>query len=232
MMNKLRLPVLVSLCFLAASSSLSAEESSALVNEKAKTSYAIGLQTAKNLKKDGVDIDIATLIQGLKDGFSGERQLLSDKETKQLMQVLMNDSRQKMVANKREASVKNRAKGEEFLAANKSKDGIKVLPSGVQYREIRAGSGPKPADGNSVVCNYRGTLLDGSEFDATLPDRPATLKLGQMIPGFRDALKNMQPGAKWQVFIPSVQGYGERGVGGDIGPNETLIFDIELLEIK
>jgi FKBP-type peptidyl-prolyl cis-trans isomerase FklB len=137
-----------------------------------------------------------------------------------------------MVANKREASVRNRMKGEEFLAANKSKDGIKVLPSGVQYRVIRAGTGANPVDGDSVLCNYRGTLLDGSEFDATLPNRPATLKLGQMIPGFRDALKNMQPGAKWQIFIPSAQAYGERGVGGDIGPNETLIFDIELLEIK
>jgi FKBP-type peptidyl-prolyl cis-trans isomerase FklB len=231
-MNKLRLPVLVSLCFLAVSASVTAEEVVALTTDKARTSYAIGLQTAKNLKKDGVDIDITTIVQGLKDGFSSERQLLSDKETKQLMQALMSDSRQKMVANKREASVRNRMKGEEFLAANKSKDGVKVLPSGVQYRVIRAGTGPMPVDGDTVLCNYRGTLLDGSEFDATMPNRPVPLKLGQMIPGFRDALKNMQPGAKWQIFIPSAQGYGERGVGGDIGPNETLIFDVELLEIK
>jgi FKBP-type peptidyl-prolyl cis-trans isomerase FklB len=232
MMNGFRLSVLVSLCFAAASASLSAEESVALTTEKARTSYAIGLQTAKNLKKDGVDIDMATIIQGLKDGFAGERQLLSDKETKQLMQALMNDARQKMVANKREASVKNRLKGEEFLVANKTKDGVMELPSGVQYRVLRAGSGPKPTDGDTVLCNYRGTLLDGSEFDATQPNRPAPLKLSQMIPGFRDALKSMQPGAKWQVYIPSAQGYGERGVGGDIGPNETLVFDIELLEIK
>jgi FKBP-type peptidyl-prolyl cis-trans isomerase FklB len=232
MMNKLRLPLLVSLCFVAASASLSAEESAALSNDKAKTSYAIGLQTAKNLKKDGVDIDMAKIVEGLKDGFSGDRQLLSDKETKQLMQALMNDSRQKMVANKREASVRNRLKGEEFLAANQSRDGIKVLASGVQYRVIRAGSGPMPTDSDTVLCHYRGTLLDGSEFDATLPNRPAPLKLAQMIPGFRDAVKNMQPGAKWQIFIPSALGYGERGVGGDIGPNEALIFDVELLEIK
>jgi len=172
------------------------------------------------------------IIQGLKDGFSGQRQLISDKETRQLMQVLMNDARQKMVANKREASVRNRAKGEEFLAANKTREGVNVLPSGVQYRVIRAGSGRQPTDGDSIVANYRGTLLDGSEFDATLPNRPATLKLNQMIAGFRDAVKAMQPGAKWQIFIPSAMGYGERGVGSDVGPNDTLIFDVELLEIK
>jgi FKBP-type peptidyl-prolyl cis-trans isomerase FklB len=232
MMLKSRISVLLSLCFLAVATSVSAEEAAALNTDRARTSYAIGLQTAKNLKKDAADVDMETIIQGLRDGFSGDRQLLSDKETKQLMQILMNDARQKMVANKREASVKNRLQGEEFLAANQGKEGVKVLPGGVQYRVIRAGSGPKPTDGDTVLCNYRGTLIDGAEFDATQANRPAPLKLAQMIPGFREALKAMQPGAKWQIFIPSALGYGERGVGNDVGPNQTLIFDVELLEIK
>ena len=232
MMNKLRIPVLLSLCFMTASASLAAQETPVLSTDKARSSYAIGLQTAKNLKRDGADVDMDIIIQGLKDGFSGERQLISDKETRQLMQVLMNDARQKMVANKREASVRNRTRGEEFLATNKTREGVNVLPSGVQYRVIRAGSGPKPTDSDSIVAHYRGTLLDGSEFDATLPNRPATLKMNQMIAGFRDAVKSMQAGAKWQIFIPSALGYGERGVGSDVGPNDTLIFDVEILEIK
>ena len=142
MMNKLRIPVLLSLCFMTASASLAAQETPVLSTDKARSSYAIGLQTAKNLKRDGADVDMDIIIQGLKDGFSGERQLISDKETRQLMQVLMNDARQKMVANKREASVRNRTRGEEFLATNKTREGVNVLPSGVQYRVIRAGSGP------------------------------------------------------------------------------------------
>lgn len=232
MLKKLHLPLLVSLCFCGVSLSSAAQDAGLLATDKDKTSYAIGLQTARNLKKDSTPVDVEWIIRGLRDGFSGERPLLTDLETKQLMLALMSEVRQKAVANKREAAVKNREKSEAFLAANLTKEGVKALPSGVQYRVITPGAGKMPTDMDVVTCHYRGTLIDGSEFDATRPDRPATLKLAQMIPGWRDALKHMQPGAKWQVFIPSKLGYGERGVGSEIGPNEVLIFDIELLEIK
>lgn len=232
MLKKMPLPKLLVLYLAAISLPALAQDARPLVADKDKTSYAIGLQTARNLKKDGTDIDVELVVRGFRDGFSGERPLLSDKETKALMQALMSEVRQKMVSNRREMSVKNRQKGEEFLAANLSQAGVKALPSGVQYRVLKAGTGRKPNDSDVVLCNYRGTLLDGSEFDATLPERPAILKLSQMIPGWKDALKNMEAGAHWQIFIPSALAYGERGVGADIGPNEVLVFDIELLEIK
>lgn len=232
MLKKMHFSLLITLCCAAVSLPAAAQDARLLAADKDKTSYAIGLQTARNLRKDGTEVDPEWVIRGLRDGFSSERPLLSEKETKQLMQALMSEVRQKMVANKRDMAAKNRLKGEEFLAANLNKEGVKALPSGVQYRVIKAGSGRKPNDNDVVLCNYRGTLLDGSEFDATLPERPAAMKLSQMIPGWKDALKNMEAGAHWQVFIPSALAYGERGVGTEIGPNEVLVFDIEFLEIK
>ncbi|MGE5492237.1 MAG: FKBP-type peptidyl-prolyl cis-trans isomerase N-terminal domain-containing protein [Actinomycetota bacterium] len=225
-----KLSLLAGLASLAAT--VQAQPAPELVTPKDKTSYAIGAQTARNFRKEGIDIDLDLVIRGIRDGMAGDRLLLSDKEIKQLMQGLLTEMRQKMVANRREAAERNRTRSEEFLAANKEREGIQVLPNGVQYRVITAGSGPRPGDGDTVLCRYRGTLLDGSEFDATPPDRQAALRIAQTIPGWREALKAMPVGSHWQVFIPPALAYGERGAGGDIGPNEVLNFDVELLGIQ
>lgn len=225
-----KLPLLACLGCLAASAQ--AQPAPELNTPKERTSYAIGVQTARNFRKDGIDIDLDLVVRGLNDGLAGERSLLSDREIKQLMQTLLMDMRQKMAANRRDAAERNRLRGQEFLAANKAREDVQILPNSVQYRVIQAGSGPTPEDGDTVLCHYRGTLLDGTEFDATVPDRPATLKLAQAIPGWREAIKAMPVGSRWQVFIPPSLAYGERGVGSDIGPNEVLTFDIELLGIK
>jgi FKBP-type peptidyl-prolyl cis-trans isomerase FklB len=126
----------------------------------------------------------------------------------------------------------NKKKGEVFLAENKTKEGVVVLPSGVQYKILKAGNGKKPIDSDVVQVYYRGTLLDGSEFDATEPGQPADLKASSLIAGWKEALRLMPAGSKWQIFVPSQLAYGERGVGSDIGPNETLVFEVELLAVK
>jgi len=211
---------------------LHAQEVPALKSHKEKTSYAIGVQTARNFRKDGTDIDLDFLVRGLKDGMAGEGVLLPDREIKQLMQALLTEIRQKMALNRREAAEKNRQRSEEFLAANKSREGIQLLPNGVQYRIIKAGEGPRPQDGDTVLCRYRGTLLDGTEFDATPPERPAALQVALTVPGWREAMKAMPVGSRWQIYVPPSLAYGERGVGSDIGPNEVLSFDVELLDIR
>ncbi len=127
----------------------------------------------------------------------------------------------------------NKKEGEAFLAANKSKEGVVTLPSGLQYKILQQGTGPKPTASDSVVCNYRGTLLNGTEFDSSYKrGQPATLGVGQVIPGWTEALQLMPVGSKWQLFIPSNLAYGARGAGSDIGPNSTLTFEVELLSIQ
>lgn len=232
MTHKMKTELLLACSLATLSALLFAADVPAPASEKDKNSYAIGVTTARNFKKDGTDVDLEWVARGLKDGMGGARPLLSDKEIKLRMQSLMAEIRLRMVANKREAAVKNKARGDEFLEANKSKEGVAVLPNGVQYRILKAGDGPRPGENDTILCHYRGTLIDGSEFDATPPDRPAPLKMAQVIPGWREALKNMPVGSKWQLFIPPSLAYGDKGVGSDIGPNEVLVFEIELLDIK
>src|SRR5208282_3574512 len=132
-----------------------------------------------------------------------------------------------------QAAATNKTEGEAFLAANKSKDGVVTLPSGLQYKILTAGTGPKPTASDSVVCNYRGTLINGTEFDSSYKrGQPATFGVGQVIKGWTEALQLMPVGSKWQLFIPSSLAYGERGAGADIGPNATLIFEVELVSIQ
>jgi FKBP-type peptidyl-prolyl cis-trans isomerase FklB len=139
----------------------------------------------------------------------------------------------KMQAKRSEESDANKKTGEEFLAANKSKDGVVALPSGLQYKILTAGTGAKPTASDSVECNYRGTLINGTEFDSSSKHGgPATFPVSGVIKGWTEALQLMPVGSKWQLFVPSDLAYGERGAGGDIGPNETLIFEVELLSIK
>jgi len=209
-----------------------ADEGTELKTDKDKLSYGIGANIGKNFKKEGTDVDLNLLIKGLKNGLAGEKLLLPEKDLRKVMNAYQNEMRQHAMANKQQAMEVNKKKGEAFLAENKAKKDIVVLANGIQYKIIKAGSGKKPTDSDMVTVNYRGALLDGTEFDATEPDHPANLKVAALIIGWKEALKLMPTGSKWQIFIPSQLAYGERGVGGDIGPNETLVFDVELLAIK
>ena len=200
--------------------------------DKDKLSYSIGASIGKNLKKEATDIDIDLLIKGLKNAIAGEKLLMSDNDVRQVMGSYQSELRKRSMVTKQEALVANKKKGDDFLAANKTKDGVVVLPSGIQYQIIKAGNGKKPVDSDMIEVNYRGSLIDGTTFDATQPDHPANFKLASLISGWKEALKLMPTGSKWKIFIPSQLAYGERGVGSDIGPNETLIFEVELLAIK
>ncbi len=210
----------------------SAEEAQVLKTQRDVQSYGIGVNIAKSFKRDDVDIDMDLLVKGMKDAMAGEKLLMPERDLRRAMNALQSELRQKAVARHRTAAEDNRKKGEAFLAENKTRHGVVTLASGVQYRIIKAGDGRKPMDSDMVECYYRGTLLDGTEFDGTEAGKPATLKVSQLIDGWKEALKLMPAGSKWQLFIPSQLAYGPRGVGSDIGPNETLVFEVELLNVK
>ena len=209
----------------------------ALTTQKDKASYAIGMNIgrgiAAKLKADSVDVNTAILLRGVKDSMAGGKTLLTDEQAKAVLDAFQADLRKNQEEKMALAGDVNKAKGDAFLAANKAKPGVVTLPSGLQYKIVTAGTGPKPTLSDSVVCNYRGTLIDGTEFDASAKHGgPATFPVGQVIKGWTEALQLMPVGSKWQLYIPSDLAYGSRGAGGDIGPNSTLIFDIELLSIQ
>ncbi len=209
------------------------QSASALTTQKGKASYAIGLNIGKSLHKDSVDVDPNILAQGLRDGLAGGTPLLTDDEMKAAMNALQADLRKRQEESMQQAGEANKKEGEAFLAANKAKEGVVTLPSGLQYKILKEGTGPKPTSSDSVVCNYRGTLLNSMEFDSSYKrGQPATFPVGQVIHGWTEALQLMPVGSKWQLFIPSELAYGPRGAGPDIGPNATLIFEVELLSIQ
>lgn len=196
-----------------------------------KRSYAIGANVAKNLKLQEVTVDKALVTQGFLDEMAGKSQL-TDADLGVVMQQLQGEVRQKMMVRQEKDAAANKKRGEEFLAANLKMDGVKTLPGGVQYKVIKAGDGKKPGDADTVQCNYRGMLVDGKVFDASQPGKPASFKVSQVIPGWQVALKEMPVGSKWQLVIPADKAYGERGAGNVIGPNETLVFEVELVGIQ
>jgi len=205
-----------------------------LKTQKDKASYAIGVNIGKSMKKDSVDIDTAILLRGLKDGMSGAKPLLTDDEARAVMTTLQADLRKKQEAKMQIAGQANKEQGEAFLAENKTKDGVVTLPSGLQYKVLKEGTGPKPAATDTVVCNYKGTLIDNTEFDSSYKrGQPATFPVSGVIKGWTEALQLMPAGSKWQLFIPSDLAYGARGgPGGGIGPNATLVFEVELMSIQ
>jgi len=207
-----------------------------LTSRKQKFSYALGMNIATglgaNLKKQGVEVDWSILAQGLKDGASGGKTQLTEQEAKAILTDVENDVKKEAQEKMKAAADKNKAEGEAFLAANKDKEGVKTLPSGLQYKVLTEGTGPKPAATDTVVCNYRGTLINGTEFDSSYKrGEPATFPVGGVIKGWTEALQLMPVGSKWQLFIPADMAYGDRGAGSDIGPGQTLIFEVELLSI-
>src|SRR5580700_223596 len=204
-----------------------------LKTQKDKASYAIGLNIGKSMHKDSVDVDTAILLRGLKDGLAGTKPLLTDDEARATMVALQADLRKKQEEKMLLQGEANKKEGETFLADNKTKDGVVTLPSGLQYKILKEGTGPKPTAADTVVCNYKGTLIDNTEFDSSYKrGQPATFPVGQVIKGWTEVLQLMPVGSKWQVFVPSDLAYGPRAPGGTIGPNATLIFEIELLSIQ
>jgi FKBP-type peptidyl-prolyl cis-trans isomerase len=206
-----------------------------LQTEKEKASYAIGVNIGTNMKKDEVDIDPDILARGMKDAMAGNKPLLNDEEVKAVLTNLQNTVRDHQQKAFQQSVEKNKQEGEAFLTANRAKPGVIALPSGLQYKILQPGDGPKPTAGDTVVCNYRGTLIDGTEFDSSYKrGQPATFGVSQVIKGWTEALQLMPVGSKWQLYVPSALAYGERGTpnGGPIGPNETLIFDVELVSIQ
>jgi FKBP-type peptidyl-prolyl cis-trans isomerase len=213
------------------------ETPSPFTNEKDKVSYALGMNIASslgaNLKRQNVDINTDVLLQALKDGLTGGKTLMTEEEAQNTLRQFMAELQQKQEVKMKEAADANKKEGDEFLAANKTKPGVVTLPSGLQYKIIKEGTGPKPAASDTVVCNYRGTLINGKEFDSSYKrGEPATFPVSGVIKGWTEALQLMPVGSKWELYIPPDLAYGARGAGADIGPNATLIFEVELLSIQ
>ncbi len=205
-----------------------------LATNKEKASYAIGMNLGGGLHRQNIDVDTAALVQGLKDALSGNKTQLTEEEARAALMQLQSEMQAKMQAKQAAEGEANKKEGDAFLAANKTKEGVVTLPSGLQYKILTAGTGPKPTATDSVVCNYKGTLINGTEFDSSYKrGEPATFPVTGVIKGWTEALQLMPVGSKWQLFIPSDLAYGPRGTpGGPIGPNATLIFEVELISIK
>jgi len=206
-----------------------------LKTQKDKVSYALGANLGMNLHKQSVDVDTAIVLRGLKDALGGGKLLLTDDEARATLTQLQTDLRNKQMEKMKEAADLNKKAGTEFLEANKAKEGVVTLPSGLQYKILTEGTGPKPTATDTVSCNYRGTLLDGTEFDSSYKHgQPASFPVTGVIKGWTEALQLMPVGSKWQLFVPSELAYGDRGADprSGIGPSATLIFEVELLSIQ
>lgn len=192
-----------------------------------RVSYSMGQDVAASLGQLDVELDRAALVQGLMDGLDGVEGLMTPEEQ---METKSEFSQRMMEANVSRAA-DNKAAGEAFLAENAGREGVQVTDSGLQYEVLTEGSGPRPRSDDYVTVHYRGTLLDGTEFDSSYGGEPAQFRLDQVIPGWTEGLQLMSQGSKYKLFIPSDLAYGPRGAGGTIGPNETLVFEVELIAI-
>jgi FKBP-type peptidyl-prolyl cis-trans isomerase FklB len=225
--------LIICLCAVCIASIGLAQDKAPLKDQKDKASYSIGYDIGETFKKQNVELNPDALFGGLKDALAGKEATLTKEDREKTLQAFQKEMMEKQIAASKEAATKNTAEGEKFLAENKKKDGVKTTASGLQYKILKEGSGPSPKETDTVVTNYKGTLIDGTEFDSSYKrNEPATFPVNRVIKGWTEALQLMKPGAKYQLFIPSSLGYGERGAGQLIGPNATLIFEVELLSIK
>lgn len=198
-----------------------------------RISYSIGMDIGRNLKGQSFEVDPELLAQGIRDVFSGGKTLLTEEEQKQTLADLQKELTAKQQEQVRRMMEQNRRDGEKFLAENGKREGVVTLPSGLQYKVLKTGTGPSPEATDTVETHYRGTLPDGTEFDSSYKrGQTATFPVNGVIEGWKEALQKMKVGDKWQLFVPSNLAYGERGAGRDIGPNQALIFEVELLDIK
>jgi FKBP-type peptidyl-prolyl cis-trans isomerase FklB len=209
-----------------------AEQGSELKDKKEQVSYSVGYQVGGDLRNQDIDLDPEVLMKGIKDAFLGEAPLMTDDEMRTTLVTLKQDLVAKQEAEDRQTAEQNAREGEAFLSENAKRDGVTVLPSGLQYQVLVKGSGAKPKATDTVTVHYRGTLLDGTEFDSSFKrNEPAKLQLNRVIAGWSEALQLMSAGAKWKLFVPAQLAYGERGVG-PIPPHSTLIFDVELIAVN
>ena len=210
-----------------------ADSTPVLKTEQDKISYSIGLNIGRNFKSQGIDANPDLVGAAIRDVLKGNKPALTEEEAMTVLGNFQKEMRAKQMARASEAGDKNKKEGAAFLTANKTKDGVKTTASGLQYKVITQGTGKIPKASDTVKTHYRGTLIDGTEFDSSYKrNEPATFPVGGVIKGWTEALQLMPVGSKWQLFIPSEIAYGERGAGQAIGPNATLLFDIELLAIE
>jgi FKBP-type peptidyl-prolyl cis-trans isomerase FklB len=221
--------LLIGLISFALSLSAFGKEPTGLKTDKQKFSYTVGFQIGQNLKRQNLDLDTKAFSQGAQDALSNTTPRMKTEEMQAAIQL-----QQKKETEKQEALMKkNLEAGQAFLEANKKKEGVVTLPSGVQYKIIAEGKGKQPTAADTVIAHYRGTLINGTEFDSSYKRKePATFPVTGVIKGWQEVLPLMKEGSKWQVYIPAELAYGPRGAGGVIGPNEVLVFDIELLSVK
>ena len=210
-----------------------AGEAPEITSEKDKINYSIGYQIGGDFKRQGIELDPDLVVKGIKDGLAETKPLMTQQE----MRKTLVDLKKKIVEDQREQQMekakKNLAEGEAFLAGNGKKEGVVTLPSGLQYKVLAEGKGKSPVATDNVTVHYKGTLIDGTEFDSSLKrGKPATFRPDRVIAGWKEALQLMKEGAKWRLFIPAKLGYGERGAGSKIPPNATLIFEVELISVN
>ncbi len=224
--------LIITLCMALAVSPVSGGEKAELKTQKDKVSYAIGVDMGNSLKRNSIDVDPEMLVKGMRDALSGGKTLMSEQEVRETLTAFQKEYQTKQQEKMKALAEKNKKEGDAFLAENKKKGGVKTLPSGLQYKVIKEGKGASPKETDMVTVNYRGTLIDGTEFDSSYKrNEPATFPVNGVIKGWTEALQLMKEGSKWQLFIPANLAYGERGAGGVIGPNATLIFEVELMKI-
>ncbi len=215
------------------SASARAATHSTLTTDRQKDSYALGMNVGRDLARQPIDIDVTPFLQGMRDALEKHKSQLTDDQIKAALAQLQSQANAKAAIETKALAEANLKQGEEFLASNKTKPGVVALPSGLQYKVITMGTGPKPTAADTVVCDYRGTLINGKEFDSSYKrGQPASFPVGGVIKGWTEALQMMPVGSKWELFIPPNLAYGSRGAGPDIGPNATLVFEVELHSIK
>jgi UDP-GlcNAc:undecaprenyl-phosphate/decaprenyl-phosphate GlcNAc-1-phosphate transferase len=231
---RMRLQCVMVLAAILLADQVHAEEPMVLKTDKDKVNYGIGISVMRNFMQQGIEVDLDVVMRGMKDALAGNKLLMTEEDLRATMTAFQTELRLKQKQTARMAGEDNKKKGEAFLAENKKKEGVVTLPDGLQYKVLKAGDGRKPTEADTVECDYRGTLIDGTEFESTYrTGQPMTFKVrGGVIPGWKEALMLMPSGSKWQLFIPPQLAYGERGSGSLIGPNATLIFEVELLAIK
>lgn len=193
----------------------------------------MGMNLGIGLHRQGMTLDPALVARGLRDAQTGGKTAMTEDEAHTAVQQFQNEVRQKMQSAAQGAAAANRKTGQEFLDANKAKPGVIALPDGLQYKILKEGDGPKPTASDTVSCNYRGTLINGKEFDSSYKrGQPTSFPVSGVIKGWTEALQLMPVGSKWELYIPADLAYGDRGAGQDIEPGDTLIFEIELLGIQ
>jgi len=226
---KFRYTIALAMIVSVSSAPLRAEEPKDIKTDKEKLSYSIGYQSGLGFQQRAADIDVDVFMRALKDAINGQKPALSYEQ----MQTALQKYRQEALKQRAAKAQTNMKAGEAFLDKNKSQSGVRTLPSGLLYRILKEGQGKRPKPTDTVVVHYRGTLIDGTEFDSSYKrGQPATFPVHGVIKGWQEILPLMKEGAKWNVVVPAALAYGERGASPRIGPNETLIFDIDLVSIK